>query len=252
MSFGLKTVEEIKNATGVSLAAFDRRELPYSPLDPREVDAIRRVFYYGIDHLRKVAPSVASDIERQYRLALEMAAVAKGLFPAKKNYAFPSVPGSLGVAWLFPQAVKYAATTPTGYSANSWDIPITAGTKAYLLGSDTDFYKTSSTTDARSFILIFENGLVEVGSTPSAQQFRIMTESKGDYGAYAVEPLVEINVEPNKAVYQYPTPLGALWVDYNTGVKWYFIPTRSGTATIKMLGLVFYEHDFLKDTKWVA
>lgn len=249
---GLVTVEQLKNYTGVSLAALDRAQLPVAQLDPKEEDVIKRVFYYGIAHLKKVAPSIAVDIERQYKLALAMAAVAKGLFPAKKNFSFPSVPGSLGVAWLFPQAIYYASGVATGYTANSWDIPITAGTKAYLLGSDTAYYKTSSTTDSRSLILIFENGLVEVGSTPSAQQFRLITESKGDYGAYAVEPLVEVSVEPNKAIYQYPTPLGALWVDYNTGVKWYFMPTRSGTATIKMLGLVFYEHDFLKDAKWVA
>jgi len=251
---GLVRAEQLKDYAGVSLAALDRAQLPIARLDPREEDVVKRVFYYGIAHLKKVAPSIAIDIERQYKLALAMAAVAKGLFPAKKNYSFPSVPGSLGVAWLFPQAIYYAAgagAPATGYAANSWDIPVTAGTKAYLLGSDTAFYKTSSTTDARSLILVFENGLVEVGSTPSAQQFRLVTESKGDYGAYAVEPLVEVSVEPNKAIYQYPTPLGALWVDYNTGVKWYFMPTRSGTATIKMLGLVYFEHNFLADAKWV-
>ncbi|MCC6050481.1 MAG: hypothetical protein LM580_07225 [Thermofilum sp.] len=248
---GLVTVEQLKNYTGVSLAALDRAQLPIAQLDPREEDAVKRVFYYGVAHLKKVAPSVAIDIERQYRLALAMAAVAKGLFPAKKNYTFPSVPGQLGVAWLFPQAIKYSATAATGYAANSWDISVTAGTKAYLLGSDAAFYKACSDTDSRSLILIFENGLVEVGSTPSAQQFRLVTESKGDYGAYAVEPLVEVSVEPNKAIYQYPTPLGALWVDYNTGVKWYFMPTRTGTATIKMLGLVYFEHNFLSDAKWV-
>jgi hypothetical protein len=252
MSVGLKTVEEIKKATGVSLAAFDRKELPYAPLDPREEDVIRRVFYYGISHLKKVAPSIAVDIERQYALAREMAAVAKATFPSRKNYSFPSVPGSLGVTWLFPQAIKYSATAATSYTTNSWDISLTAGTKAYLLGSDTDYYKTCSDTDARSFILIFENGLVEVGTTPSIQQFRIVTESKGDYGAYAVEPLVDVNTEPNKVVYQYPTPLGAFWADYNLGVKWYFMPGKTGTSTIKLLGLVYYEHNFLADTKWVS
>jgi len=250
---GLVKAEDIAKFTGVSLAALDRAAFPIAQLDPNEEDAIKRVFYYGISHLKKVAPSIAVDIERQYKLALAMAAVAKGTFPTKKNFSFPSVPSTgLGVAWLFPQAIKYTATTPSDYAANSWDISLTAGTNAYLLGSSTAFYKTCSDTDSRSVILVFENGLVEVGSTPAIQQFRIVTESKGDYGAYAVEPLVDINVESNKAIYQYPTPAGAFWVDYNTGVKWYFMPSKTGVSTIKLLGLVYYEHKFLADTKWVS
>jgi hypothetical protein len=46
--------------------------------------------------------------------------------------------------------------------------------------------------------------------------------------------------------------MGALYLDYNTGVKWYFMPTRTGTATIKMLGLVFYEHNFLADVVYLT
>jgi hypothetical protein len=179
-------------------------------------------------------------------------------FPVRKNYAFPSVPGTLGVAWLFPQALRYAATPSaslpayTSYKPNSWDIDITAGKPAWLLGDGTNFYKASPEAEKHSFILIFNNGVIEVGSTPSAQQFKIMTEGKRDYGIYTVEPLVEIPVEKAVAIYQYPTPLGAMFVDHNRGVMWGFLPTRTGTATIKLLGLVFYEHDFAADFKWIA
>jgi len=250
---GLVKAEDITRFAGVSLASLDRATFPIAQLDPKEEDAIKRVFYYGVSHLKKVAPSIAVDIEKQYKLALAMAAVAKGTFPTRKNFSFPSVPSTgLGVAWLFPQAIKYTATTPSDYTSNSWDISLTAGTNAYLLGSSTAYYKTCSDTDSKSVILVFENGLVEVGTTPAIQQFRIVTESKGDYGAYAVEPLVDISVEPNKAIYQYPTPAGAFWVDYNTGVKWYIMPSKTGVSTIKLLGLVYYEHKFLADTKWVS
>jgi hypothetical protein len=30
------------------------------------------------------------------------------------------------------------------------------------------------------------------------------------------------------------------------------MPGKTGTATIKLLGLVYYEHKFLADTKWVS
>jgi hypothetical protein len=243
---------DVAKATGVKIAALGRDILPYTDLAPEEIENIVRVFSAGVEHLKKISPKLAADIARQMQLAVEFAAVAKATFPIRgKNYTFPSVPGHLGVAWLFPQAIKYAATVPTGYVNNSWDIPITAGTKAYILGSDTALYKTSSDVDRRSFILIFDNGVVEYGSTPSAQQFRLISEAKSDLGIYTVDPLLEVPIEPNTTLYQYPTPLGALFVDYVRGVKWYFLPARSGVATIKLLGLVFYEHDFASDVKWI-
>lgn len=246
--------DEIWRAAGVPVAALGRAQLPYRDLSDAEVSYIVDVFNNGVAALSKVAPSIASDIRGQLTIALAFAGVAKA-YLAEKNYTFPSVPGHLGVNWLFPQAVNYkvdTVTAATGYSPNSWDIPITAGTKAYILGSETAWYKTSSVVDKRHCILIFHNGLVEVGTTPSVEQFRLISESKGDYGIYTINPLVELPVEPNKAVYQYPTPLGALFIEYQTGVKWYFMPRRTGTTTLKLIGLVFYEHDFASDTKWVA
>jgi hypothetical protein len=253
-----KTPQEIMNETKIPVAALGRDRFPIAPLDSSEVEAIKKVLYEGLSHLRRVAPEIYNAIVNPVpganleKLVLTFAAVAKAQFPTQKPYSFPSVPGKLGVAWLIPQAIKYSPTVPTSYSNNSWDIPITAGTKAYLLGSDTEFYVTSSATNAHSAILIFYNGLVEVGTTPSAQQFRLISQAKTDYGIYTVEPLVDIPVENGKTIYLYPTPMGALYVDYSTGVKWYFMPTRTGVATIKMIGLVFYEHNFLADTVYLT
>jgi hypothetical protein len=246
--------DEIGRVTKVPVAALGRAQLPYKELSDAEVAAVTDVFNYGVAVLSRVAPSIAATIRGQLTLALLFAGVAKA-YLGMKNFTFPSVPGHLGVNLLFPQVVNYkvdTATAPTSYSPNSWDIPLTAGTRAYILGSDTAWYKTSSIVDKRHCILIFHNGLVEVGTTPSVEQFRLISESKGDYGIYTVNPLVDLQVEPNKAVYQYPTPLGALFIEYQTGVRWYFMPRRTGTATMKLLGLVFYEHDFAPDVRWVT
>ncbi len=251
------TAEELVKMAGVSVAVMDR-SVSYVDLTPIEEQALRRVFTYGIQHLKKVAPSIAVDIERQYSFAKTAAGIAKATFPVRKNLAFPCTPGTICVAWLFPQGIKYAATPSatapcyTSYSANSWDIPITAGTPAYLFGDGTNFYKANPATDQKTFVAIFENGLVEVGTTPSTDQFIFMTEGKRDLGVYTVEPLVEIPVERNVAIYQYPTPYGATFIDHLTGVMWGFMPRRSGVATIKIIGLLFYEYDFLKTLKWVA
>jgi len=243
---------------GVNVAALDRKVLNYVELSDDEEKWINIVFDSGVNQLRKVAPSIASDIERQRQLAINMAGVAKATFPVRKNYSFPSVPGSLGVAWLFPQGLKWVATPNasnpcyTSYMTNSWDIPVTAGTAAYILGDGTNFYKANPNTDTHTFILIFENGLIEYGSTPSIEQFQLITEGKRDYGVYTVEPLTEVPVEKNTVLYQYPTPLGAVFADHNRGVMWGFMPRTTGTKTIKLLGLIFYEHNFMSTLKWAS
>jgi hypothetical protein len=252
-------VEDIVRQTGVSIAALGRDTLPYTELSPQEIEDILTVFNTGIEHLKKVAPKIAVDIERQRQLVVEFAAIAKATFPIRgKNYTFPSTPGNLGVAWLFPQAIKYAATPSatapcyTSYANNSWDISLTAGTPAWLFGDGTNFYRTSSAVEARSFILVFENGVVEVGSSPAVEQFRLVSEGKTDYGIYTVEPLLELPVEYNVAIYQYPTPAGAIFVDFNRGIMWGLLPRVTKVATIKLLGMVFYEHNFAPTFKWIS
>jgi hypothetical protein len=241
-------------SAGVTVAALERQTVSFVELTDREKQAVSYVFESGLKHLRRVAPSVAADIERQKELALNMAGVAKATFPVRKNYAFPSVPGSLGVAWLFPQGLKWVNTPNssnpcyTSYKSNSWDIDVTAGTDAYILGDGTNFYRTNPNTDQHTFLLIFDGGVLEIGSTPSIEQFRIYTEGKRDYGAYTIDPLTDIPIEKNVAIYQYPTPLGAVFVGYDRGFK----PRTSGTKTIKLLGLIFYEHDFLASMKWAT
>ncbi|MEM1820345.1 MAG: hypothetical protein QXU64_02005 [Thermofilaceae archaeon] len=250
--------DEIRRLTGVSIAALGRKRLNFVRPSDDEIRFINYVFEAGVAHLRKVAPSIAADVERQRLLAIVMAGVAKATFPFRKNYAFPSVPGSLGVAWLFPQAIRYAATPGptapcyTSYKPNSWDIDVTAGTPAWLFGDGTNFYRASPATERHSFILVFDNGVIEVGSTPSIEQFWMYSEAKMDYGIYTVEPLVDVPVEKGVALYQYPTPLGATFVSHTSGIMWGFMPRTSGTKTIKLLGLVFYEHDFASSLRWVA
>jgi len=124
--------------------------------------------------------------------------------------------------------------------------------KAYLFGDGTNYYRTSSTTGAHSAILVFNNGIIEIGSTPKIEQFRLISEGFTKYGIYTVAPIVEERIEENRLIYQYPTPLGAVPIFYDKGIMWSVMPKVTGTSTIKLLGLVFYEHDFAADLKWVS
>ena len=253
--------EELDSLAGVKVARLGRKQLSYIEIEKGspEYEAIKRVFETGLQHLYKVAPAVARDIERQRELVFTMAGVAKATFPTVKGYEFPSEPGRLGVAWLIPQALKYVASPSadapayTSYKTNTWEMDLTAGKAAWILGDGTNYYKASPQTNKHAFILIFENGLIEVASTPVTDQFKLASEVAQNIGIYTIEPLVEIPVEDGKAIYQYPTPLGALYVDHNVGVMWGFMPKYSGNShKIIPIGMVFYEHDFLSDLTWVA
>lgn len=243
----------------IPILRMGRDRVGYASLAPSEIRAIHTVFEMGVYHLRKVAPKIAADIDRQRQLAFEFAAIAKAQMKAEdKRYSFPpDTSAGLGVAWLFPQAIKYAATPSasapcyTDYANNSWDIPISTDRAYWILGDGTNYYKCNPAEDSRSFMLIFQNGLVEVGSTPAAEQFQVKSESRPDLGMYTVEPLVEVHTEDFKPLYQYPTP-GALFVDHIKGVMWGFRPKRAGVATMKLLGLVYYEFNFVgPGFKWI-
>jgi len=250
------SIDQLK--AGIPVAALDRTTVSYVELSDDEKRWVGYVFDRGVEHLRKVAPSIASSIAAQRSLAINMAGVAKATFPVRKNYSFPSVPGSLGVSWLFPQGIKWVATPNasnpcySSYLPNSWDISVTAGTNAYFFGDGTNFYRANPNTDQHTFILVFNGGVIEVGSSPSIEQFHLISEGKRDYGIYTVEPLVDIPIEKNVAIYQYPTPLGAVFISHDRGIMWGFKPRVTGIKTIKLLGLIFYEHDFMSSLKWSA
>jgi hypothetical protein len=245
-------------AKGIDIFMGDRESVVYAELTASERNAITKVFNYGVAQLRRISPKIAGDIEPQLGLALKVAGIFKDMIPEKKEYTFPSQTGSLGVAWLFPQAIRYVATPSnsapayTSYPVNSWDLSLTAGTAAYLFGDGTNYYRTSPATGQHSAILVFNNGVIEIGSTPKIDQFRLTAEGFTKYGIYTVAPIVEEKIEENRLIYQYPTPLGALPIFYDKGVMWGFMPRLSGTSTIKLLGLVFYEHDFASTLKWVS
>jgi len=242
---------------GLNIFAGGRETVDFLQLAEQEQESVHTVVDLMVRQLRRVAPPLADDIEAQRPAFIKWAGVAKGIFPENKPVTFPSEPGAIGIAPIIPQAVKYAATPSstypcyTDYNTNSWEIDLTAGNTTYLLGSSTEFYKASPTTNAHSFMVIAQNGIVEVGSTPSLVQFRLTTEVASKYGIFAPHPLVDQPVVENKAIYQYPT-LGMIPVYHDLGIKLAALPIRSGTADIRLVGMVFYEHDFLSDITYIS
>ncbi len=234
-----------------------REDIEYLPLTNDERAAVDKAVDQALIPLRKVSPTIASTYELHRSFFQKCAGIAKAKFPGQKTVQFPSQAGGIGAIPLIPQAVKWAvtpsATDPcyTSYKTNSWDIDLTAGTAAYILGNGTDFYKASLTAEKHSLLAICWNGLLELGSTPRLGQMRIWTQAETKYGIWSIHPLVSLPIEPGKTLYQYNT-VGALIVTHDFGIMWKVLPTATGTSTLPLLGMVFYEHDFLPDTKWVA
>jgi len=257
--------KEEREIKGINILTLGRDTVEYEELQPAEVDAVRKAVKFYVDMVAKQAPSVARDLAEQLYftvegkhlgLAIKVAMIAKALMDSKP-ITFPSRVGTIGVNPLIPQFIRYVATPTadypayTDYPANSWDLSLTAGRNVYLFGSETNYFRYPSLAGRRAIAVIVQNGVVEVGTTPKIDQFRIISEASTQLGVFNVEPLVEVPVEAGKAVYQYPTP-GAVILWNDMGIKWYGMPIKSGVSSIRLLGLVFYEHEFMPDTKYVS
>ena len=92
---------------------------------------------------------------------------------------------------------------------------------------------------------------LKIGSTPALEQFQLLTQNENKYGFYAVQPINEITIEDNKAIYQYPTPLGPFALYHDVGTDWTAMPINTQTSTIKILGIVFYEHELFPSMTYV-
>jgi hypothetical protein len=253
----LDTLFSAEKAKGITFFWGGRTEIEYVQPKPEEIAAIDACINDALSVLRKTSPSLAADYEKHRTVFHKFGGIAKAKFPGKKTITYPSQTGTIGCLPLFPQAIRYvatpSATTPayTSYATNSWDISLTAGTAAYILGDGTNFYKASPTTEKHSLLVIIQNGLVEIGTSPKIAQMRIWTQAETKYGIWVTNPIKAIPIEPGKVLYQYNT-LGVIPVYHDFGIMWKILPDATGTSTLPLLGMVFYEHDLYSDTTWIA
>ena len=230
---------------GISIISPWKGTVPYMEPSAQEVSAIQQYLYPQLEILQENARPVYNIVASQEKLVYIAAGIFKAKLEGKSTYAYPPTPSSLGVGFLIPEFVLYASGVPTGYIPGTWRIPTTAGTPVYVLGSPTQWYTASATPGSRSFLLIFQDGLVEVGSTPTFRQMQVLTQTSPNYGPITVEPMVDVQIEPSKSYYIYPT-LGALLIPYDIGVKLALMPYRTvpDGADVRLIGLAFYEYNF--------
>ncbi len=178
----------------------------------------------------------------------DMLYVLAGVFKAKtdgKTFGgeLPSS-GKFGIKDLQPSDIKYDTNVPTDYSNTNWILNLTAGQPVYFLGSSTDFFKASSTTGKRTLIVIFQNGVIEYGTSPKIDKMQAYTE-KVNYPPFSIDILVDKPLDRFNMLYMYETPFSIIaWYDF--GVKFLGEPEYSGTSDVRLLGVVFYEYDYFK------
>jgi len=243
---------------GIDIYFGGRTDIEYIQPTAEEIADVEKCFDLGVSRLAKISPVLASEIMPQKSMFTKWAGVAKAKFPGTKSISFPGQSGNIGVNFLVPALIKYYATPSstypcyTSYPVNSWDITLTAGTEAYLFGAGgTSYYKASPTTEKHQLTVIAKNGVIEIGTSPKIDQMRLYSQADTKYGPWTAHPLIDVTIEPNKTIYQYPT-IGAVPLYHDFGIQWGIMPRVSGVSTIKLIGLSFYEHDLFNDVTYVS
>ena len=220
-----------------------------------EENKLRKFLGEAAIALDRISPKIASDFQRKEEFWYGLCKIAKSKFEKPFGGDLPAS-GEFGVGFLIPQDIRYVATasstTPaySDYSLNSWDISLTAGTASYLLGDGTHFYKARPTTGYRCVFGVMQDGIIEIGTTPSFNQFIVKTESRA-YAAWSVHPLADLTIEESRPIYRYNTPFD-LPVFYDFGVMLGGMPTVSGTKNVRLIGVIFYEYDHRASLTWVS
>ena len=239
-------------AYGIPVFTGGRSSVTYTELSPEEQGTITMVVNKYAALIGKVSPSLAATVTSQLPAVLEFAKVAKAEM-GDKPITFPATSGSIGITPLIPQFINYGTigtyVAQTGYPLNSWEVTLTAGSAFYLLGSSTAFYVTSGQPNQRFAILILNDGLVEVGTTPKVDQFLVQTSVESKYDPYTADILFDQPIEFGKPIYQYPT-LGVMFIDWNVGYRLAVMPRASGTSSIRLLGFAFYEYGVFNGSLW--
>jgi len=238
-----------------------------------ERDAVLYCFDLNVKKIENISPKIAASLRPQREAMVKFAQIAKGTFPETKTYSYPGQSGGLGVDFLSPYTFSYnsSATKPdaadgsngfteyldstvTGFgswnlnfaAANNYPVPLLGGwsTKGTPAATITYYYKAAGETNKHSYVVLFQDGIIELGTTPRIQQLFFKTQLMDKYTPIAQNPMLNQSLEEGRSIYQYTTP-GMIPVSHQTGVQIVAQGTsEAGTSYIPLLGMVFYETDF--------
>ena len=244
---------------GIRVFSGGKDLIDISDMAAEERDAILYCFDQNVKKIENISPKLAAGLRPQREAMVKFAQIAKGTFPETKTYSYPGQSGGLACDFLSPYLYSYA-TTKDGSEAGkyctnayadsavagfgSWDTPtLVPGTPFYIAGSATKAYRGSSINGKHSYVVIFQDGVLELGTTPKIEQIFFKSELLDKYTPIAMQPLLNQSIEENRAIYQYTTP-GMIPMSHQTGAMIAALPNYAGVSNMPLLGMVFYETDF--------
>ena len=237
-----------------------------------ERDAILYCFDQNVKKIENISPKLAAGLRPQREAMVKFAQIAKGTFPETKTYSYPGQHGGLGVDFLNPYLLGYGANITATLSGNTgyldtslavgtngdrtWWLGggtagtgLTAGTLARILGYDataaTAYYKGCAVAENHSYVVLFQDGIIELGTTPKMNELYFKSTLMDKYTPISQSPLLTQTIEKDRNIYQYSTP-GMIPISHNTGVTIIGQVLYTGSCYLPLLGMVFYESDFNK------
>jgi hypothetical protein len=236
-------------------------------LSQDERDQIGYCFDQNVKKIENVSPKIAAGLRTQREAMLKWAGIAKGTFPETRTYSYPGQTGGLGVDFLNPYLFGYGTSNGTytngtdgvnmyldiaGSNASAalrtWDFTTAVDTRIWLMGKDTaTYYRGCATTGSHSFVVLFQDGILEVGSDPSIDQIHFKSELMDKYTPIQAPPTIRVPIEDGKSIFQYNTP-GMIPCSHQTGMNISVAPLYARTIHVPLLGMCFYESGFNLET----
>lgn len=236
----------------VNIFAGGKTTQEWGNLEREEIAAIEKAFYSKYRHLVRACPSLGETMLPQLPAFIKWGAIAKATIPGDKTIGFPASAGGIGVDWLSPQTYMSNATEATSGSytdysdsntriGKSWDIDFTVSTAAYLAGETANWYKGNIVDLRHTFVVLAQDGILEVGTSPVLNQIVVQTEAQTKYTSTSVSPIVNQTLKEGSQIYQYNT-VGQVAMPHTFGTKIGVLPSATVSSVVPLLGMVFYEH----------
>ena len=250
--------EELSKGFNILLDGVD--SLSVDALSDSEAKDIVKVAVYYAEQMRKVSIDLADLYVAHIPIFLKAAKWFKDICRGKPIRWRPGT-NDIGISVLIPYLLK-PVTTPnssnpyyTDYKNNLWEMDLTAGSAANILGSgENTYYKSTSSEGSRIMLVIIQDGLLSVGDTPVIQQQIAWTErtSKSNFPVLPTSPIIELPIDKDRSLYQYNTP-GVFITQPLYGYIWRVMPMYTmSSAKMPLLGFAFFERDVFNDLKWLT
>lgn len=262
--------DEIASGISFNMGPKNSENLSFEPLTTASEIAIIREFRKNLFYVDNICPSIMGQLEEQETAFVKLAAVVlaewehdpKDLVVAgcrlKETDVFFS--------WISSDMIKYAVIPNkrkpcfSDYRYGSFEMQVTKGKPAYLLGSEDNYYRGCNEPGRRCAFVLAEDGFAECSDHGKIESLWIEFEGETARAPAFQNPMGELP-KTNSAIrkwtvldsmgretvdlYQYRTT-GMMYVPVDAGVKIWVIPSETGIIKPIPLGFGFCESGFVK------